>query len=93
MGMNVSINGRPVRNPVVRVLTILLFLQVLIVAGVIAAAVLIPLVGLVVAVGVVGVGALLLSAPLRRRFRRAPSPAATLDENDRAARAKPVERL
>lgn len=98
MGLNVSVNGRPVRSPVVRVLAALVTVQLVIVAVIIAAVILIPLVGAAIAIGIVGVSALLLSAPLRRRFRHRPKapPAtatATLDEDDKVARAKPVERL
>ncbi len=98
MGLNVTVNGRPVRSPVVRVLAALIMLLLLIVAVLVGAAILIPLVGAAVVIGVVGTGAFLLSPSLRRRFlnRRptatAPRPT-VLEEEDRVARAKPVERL
>ena len=105
MGIRVSFNGRQARNPFVRVISALFALLVLTLVVVIGAAVLLPLLGIMLALGLLAAVVLILRATFRRggdgganRPPTIPSPApADADpevvEDDRVARAKPVERL
>lgn len=101
MPMHVRVNGRPLRNPIVRALWFVVVLSIAVAVLAVAAAVVIPLAGLALIVGALGIGGYLLSAPFRRRVRHEAKPEAKadgptveiLDDNARLDRAKPVERV
>ncbi|WP_221030017.1 hypothetical protein [Actomonas aquatica] len=90
------------RSPIVRGLAFLVALLLALVVGTVAVAVLLPLLGVALAVGAIGTGAFLLNRHFRRgqlrakpRAENAPPPGTTevIDEDTKLARAKPVERV
>ena len=102
MAIKVSFNGRQPRNPIVRVVCVLLTLMTLVLALVIGAAVVLPLIGVMLALGLLAAIVLVVRSAFRGKTATSPlpPPAAAprqsdpeIVEDDRVARAKPVERV